>query len=468
MDKQFLADFEHPSFEQWLEKIKTDLKAKSLDEISHDTFEHFEIKAVYSEENSRLTLDENTLKNQSKTNNNDWIINHNIHGEQENKAANKEALKALMSGANAITFNESSSFSKLLEAVELPYIDVFFRPKHPSEFDLNRFSDYLNHRGYNAQQITGAVELNPYGKALQTGQFHQADINRALESALAIKSTLPSMRSLLVNGSIFRDAGSSITQELGYALAEGHELLVQLLEKGVSIDHASALFQFELSSGTQYLLETAKIKVFRALWSRIIEEYQPEHTCSTNTFIHSQTSGFVHTTVDVHSNLLRDTTASMAAAIGGADMITVTAFDSAIQDQKPSFANRLATNIQLMLKEESGLHKVIDATAGSYLFNDITNQLAKRAWTIFQGVEKEGGFTASIQAGTIQNSISEHYEKLSRALEEEKLVMVGVNKFINSEIKPLAPQKTPPIDSGNIQALQPLRLSANLEASKAQ
>lgn len=468
MDKQFLADFERPSFDQWLDKIKTDLKGKSLDDISHDTFEHFEIKAVYSQENSKLKLDENALKNQSKTNNNDWIINHNVLSEQDDKAANKEALKALMSGANGISFNGDSSFSKLLEAIELPYIDVFIRPKKPSQFDLNQFLSYLNSQGYNTQEITGAIELNPFGIALQSGQLNQTYINEALASAIEIKSALSSMRSLLVSGITFRDAGSSITQEIGYALAEGHELLVNLLEKGVSIDDASSLFQFELSSDTQYLLETAKIKVFRALWSRIIEAYQPEHNCSTNTFIHSKTSGFVHTTLDVHSNLLRDTTACMAAAIGGADMITVTAFDSATQDQKPSFANRLATNIQLMLKEESGLHKVIDPTAGSYLFNDITNQLAERAWGIFQGVEKEGGFNTSIKAGTIQHAISEHYNKLTHALEEQKLVMVGVNKFINSESKPLAPCKTQPIESVNIQALQSLRLSANFEASKAQ
>lgn len=461
MDKQFLADFPSNSIHQWVEKIAGDLKGKSLEDITHNNLENIHVNPVYNQENSKLHLNEKSLKDQAKIENNDWHINRDF---QSNITQNKEVLAALMAGSTAISFIGNFEHFNFLNEVELPYISVFFKPSH-NTFNLAGFEAYLKEHNIQPNQVNGAVEIDAFSKNLLAGNLENLNTDAALTEAIRVKKALPAMRTILVNGSKFHDAGSSIAQEIGYTLAEGHELLVQLLEKNISIDDAASFFQFELSSGTSYFFEIAKIKVFRALWAKIIEEYNPQHACSTNTFIHSRTSRFYHTSKDVYNNLLRDTTSAMAAAIGGANMITVTPFDSALSKQKESFGQRMATNIQLMLKEESGLNKIIDPSSGSYLINDIINQLAEKAWNLFLAIENQKGFTQAISEGTVQQAIAQQAALWKKALQEQKITVVGVNKYVNNN-EELQEAKPSPLRTNDL-ALTPFRLTQDFEASNA-
>lgn len=461
MDKQFLADFPSNSIHQWLDKIAGDLKGKSLEDITHNNLENLHVNPVYNHENSKLLLNEKSLQDQAKIENNDWHINRDF---QPNITQNTDVLAALMAGSTAVSFSGQFEQFSFLNEVELPYIEVFLKPSY-NAFNLAGFETYLKEHDTTPDQVNGAVEIDAFSESLLAGNLENLATDNALTEAIRVKKALPNMRTILVNGSKFHDAGSSIAQEIGYALAEGHELLVQLLEKNISIDDAASFFQFELSSGTSYFFEIAKIKVFRALWAKIIEEYNPQYACSANTFIHSRTSRFYHTSKDVYNNLLRDTTSAMAAAIGGANMITVTPFDSALSKQKESLGQRMATNIQLMLKEESGLNKIIDPSAGSYLMNNIINQLAEKAWNYFLAVEKQNGFTKAILEGTVQREIAKQADLQKTALQKQKITVIGVNKYVN-DVEEKQEAKPSPLRKNDL-ALTPFRLTQDFEASNA-
>ena len=62
------------------------------------------------------------------------------------------------------------------------------------------------------------------------------------------------------------------------------------------------------------------------------------------------------------------------------------------------FARRIARNTQLMLLEESNLARVADPAAGSGGIEDMTEELCRAAWALFQEIETAGGAAAALEA----------------------------------------------------------------------
>tara|TARA_Y100000782_G_scaffold114671_1_gene151803 strand:- start:1616 stop:3058 length:1443 start_codon:yes stop_codon:yes gene_type:complete len=438
MDNSLMTDFKPVSFDEWLAKIEKDLKGKTLENLEKPNFEGIVVHPVYNREKTNLTTGtpgKAPYSRGAKPENNEWTINQDFQVKEDNaKTINTLLLKQLMDGVNGVTLsgNVEGNLATLFNEIGLPHIETFIRPEAASKALIEEFITTCEKADFDVKTVKGAIECDPFGLALSTGYFDEGEMEATLESALHSAKFAPAMRSVLINGYQLHMAGATTVQELGIALAEGHEYLVALMEKGLSVDAAAARLQFEFSTGTQYFFEIAKLKAFRMLWSRIIEEYLPEHDCSHTTYVHARTSEWFHTVYDAHNNMLRDTSAAMAAAIAGADAITVTPFDSAYQDET-SFSNRMAKNIQLILKDESGLGKIIDASAGSYYIEDLIDQYLEKGWDIFTSIEKSGGYKKAILAGDIQKMVTESATKKAEWVKESKMVMIGVNKYPNQE-----------------------------------
>jgi methylmalonyl-CoA mutase len=145
---------------------------------------------------------------------------------------------------------------------------------------------------------------------------------------------------------------------------------------------------------------------------------------------HAETSNFNLTLFDAHVNLLRTQTEAMSAALAGVHSITVTPFDKAYETPD-EFAERIARNQQLLLKEESHLNKVVDPAAGSYYIENLTNSIAQQAWALFLKIEEEGGFLEAVKAGRVQNDINESGKARHIAVSKRKEILLGTNQYPN-------------------------------------
>ena len=145
---------------------------------------------------------------------------------------------------------------------------------------------------------------------------------------------------------------------------------------------------------------------------------------------HAVTSRFNQTIYDAHVNLLRSQTESMSAALAGVDSITTTPFDMPYKNPD-EFSERIARNQQLLLKEESHLDKVVDPAGGSYYVETLTVSLAQEAWKLFLSVEEEGGFTAAVNAGSVQKAVNASWEKRHQDMARRKEILLGTNQFPN-------------------------------------
>ena len=299
--------------------------------------------------------------------------------------------------------------------------------------------EYFQKQGYDLTQLQGSVNYDPMGKMMAKGKdlSNFAAIAKELVDVLA---PLPKYRCICVNAVELNNAGSYISQELGYALAWGNEYLNKLIEAGVPATSAAKRIKFNFGISSNYFLEIAKFRAGRMLWANIVNEYKPECECACKMIAHAETSTFNLTLFDAHVNLLRTQTETMSAALAGVNSITVTPFDKTYKTPD-DFSERIARNQQLLLKEECHFNKVVDPAAGSYFIENLTVSIAKQAWDLFLNVEEEGGMLEAVKAGKVQEAVNASNKARHDAVSKRKEVLLGTNQFPNFNEK--AGEKNP-------------------------
>lgn len=237
----------------------------------------------------------------------------------------------------------------------------------------------------------------------------------------------------------------SPADELGLALAAGLALAGRLEAYELDAAEATHLILWTVPLGTDFLFQTAKLRALRRLWDRVLTlAKSPERPPIQ---IRGVASLRWATVYDPWVNLLRNTAATFAGAIGGADLLTPLPYDAALGTPDAD-ARRLARNTVHLLAHEAHLARVADIAAGSYAIETWTETLAARAWGVAQEIEAQGGFEAALASGFVAERVAK-----TRAQETERLAkrqdgLVGTSLFPNlAEVRPARPAPlSPPVN----------------------
>jgi methylmalonyl-CoA mutase len=262
------------------------------------------------------------------------------------------------------------------------------------------------------------------------------------------------------DGRIVHNAGGSEAQELAFALGVALAYLRAFEAGGVALDAARRVIFFRLSADADQFLTIAKFRALRKLWARV------EATCGLTPepgFVSAETAWRMMTQRDPQVNILRATIATFAAALGGADAITVLPFTAA-RGLPERFARRIARNTQLVLLEESHLAKVADPAAGSGAIEDLTDQLCRAAWAQFREIEGAGGIAAALTSGLVQQKAAAVRAKRAVAVARRQDALIGVSMFPHlSESDAKVDLPAPPHQRA-ADGLQAIRLAEPFEA----
>jgi methylmalonyl-CoA mutase len=290
-------------------------------------------------------------------------------------------------------------------------------------------AEYFNAKGYDKAKVVGSVDFDPIEKMVMKGKDTTALLEVTPELIAALKD-YPNFRCITVNSVSLNNAGAYIVQELGYALSWGNEYMQMLTDAGIDADTAANNIKFNMGVSENYFMELAKFRAARMLWAQIVKQYEPKNDDSCKMIVNATTSRYNQTVFDSHVNLLRSQTEAMSAALGGIHSMVVTPFD-APYETPTDFSERIARNQQLLLKEECHFAQIVDPGAGSYYIEHLTDSLAQEGWKIFLKVEEEGGFLASVKAGTIQDDINATNIKRHGDAAKRKEFLLGTNQFPN-------------------------------------
>jgi methylmalonyl-CoA mutase len=239
---------------------------------------------------------------------------------------------------------------------------------------------------------------------------------------------MPKFNSISISGYHMQEAGATADLEMAYTLADGLEYVRTGIKAGIDIDAFAPRLSFFWAQGKSFFMEIAKMRAARALWAKLIKQFNPKNPKSLALRTHSQTSGWSLTEQDPFNNVTRTCIEAMAAAFGGTQSLHTNSLDEAIA-LPTDFSARIARNTQLLLQEETGICKVVDPWGGSYFVEALTQAIMKRAWAHLQEIESLGGMAKAIETGLPKLRIEEAAARRQARIDSGRESIIGVNTF---------------------------------------
>ena len=442
--ERLFDEFPAVSTEAWEAVINTDLKGADYQKkLVWRTAEGFNVRPYYRAEDLAAVNFLGASAGEfpyvrGVKNCNKWKVFQTICVECPAEA-NKKALKAFDCGAESVAF-------EICKEVDKAFVEALTAGIDPTKNEVVFYICTSNTTivepvmewaaGFDKEAVRIAFDFDPimwgltrYGKFC-CEQERGGECFDKIAGYIKKYGEFKHVRFAGVDGSILGNSGSTIVEELGYMMAAGHEMLVELIERGVSATEAARSIRFTTSITSNYFMEIAKIRAARLLWANIMNAYQPECKCAEKIYLHAVTSSWNQTVYDSYVNMLRGTTEAMSAAIGGVHSLEVLPFNAATT-KNDEFAERIARNVQLLLKSESHFDNVVDPAGGSYYIENLTASIAEEAWKLFREVEAEGGYIAAFNKGVISARVKASAEKKNKEVATRRITLLGTNQFPN-------------------------------------
>ncbi len=286
-------------------------------------------------------------------------------------------------------------------------------------------------QGVKPEQLQGTIQNDILKEFMvrNTYIYPPAPSMRIISDIFAFTAErMPRFNSISISGYHMQEAGATADLELAYTLADGVEYLRAGLDAGLDIDHFAPRLSFFWAIGMNFFMEVAKMRAARAIWARLVRQFDPQNPKSLSLRTHCQTSGWSLTAQDVFNNVGRTCIEAMAATQGHTQSLHTNALDEAIA-LPTDFSARIARNTQLVLQQESGTTHSIDPWAGSYYVERLTHDLAERAWGHIREAEEAGGMAAAIEQGIPKMRIEEAAARTQARIDSGQQQVIGVNTF---------------------------------------
>lgn len=449
--------FPAPDLDRWADLARRALKTAPLDGLTRCDGDGLNILPLYVHDGSEPLM----VARQSGDSQRAWDLRTLVEADDAPQA-NAALLEDLNQGAASVILSgpvagSPDALARTLEGVALELAPVGL-DAGPAGVAAARA---LAAAAKDAPRARLMLHLDPVSVAASLGRDDlQKTLGAAADEAARQAATYPLASLFLASGRVAHEAGGTIGQELGLALASGAALLRAATAAGLSIERALGGTVLGLSMDAEYLDGVAKMRAARLLWRSFARAAGAE----TNAVIEARSSRRMLDARDPWSNMLRLSAAGFAGAVGGADAVILDGFTAA-GGAPDGFARRMARNTQLVLMEEAQLGRVDDPAAGSWFLDARTRDLTQAGWAEFQRIEAEGGVHEALRAGAIQARIAQARDARQAALADNQAVMVGVTRFVDPEPRPapVQPRALSPQTTHDFAPLTPVRWSAPFE-----
>jgi len=410
---KLFEDFDPVSAKAWKQKIQVDLKGAEYNKaLLWESPEGINVKPFYHSDTDDFTIAVEAPEQ--------WFIGESIFI-HELSGALHAAKKALTHGAESIFFKSLTTFDtalflKGLKAVAAPiYIHLdFLDPAFKKELINGALQNNINLR----------LSVDIVGHLAREGNWFK-DLTTDYTALAKLQET--NYRHIVsVDATLYANAGATLTQQLAYALSHANEYLNahNNSEQKKEAFHITV----NVSVGTNYFFEIAKLRALRRLFETVGEAYDFESTID----IVSKPLIRNKTIYDYNTNMLRTTTECMSAVLGGSDVVVNEPYD-VIYHKANAFGQRIARNQLIILKEESYFDAVCNPADGSYYIEQLTAQLAEKALGIFKDLESSGGFVTNLIQGNIQRKIKESAQAEQTRFDNQEITLLGSNKHPNPD-----------------------------------
>jgi methylmalonyl-CoA mutase len=474
------AGFEPPSHRAWLLLVEKVLKRGDFEErLVSRTADGLAIQPLYARAPTTgervATAGLQRARGSARTG---WDARQR-HGACEPKRANAAILADLEGGVSSIELQITApgqaglhygaeSMAAALEGVLFEGCTIALDARENTLDAAGSLMEIWREKGIGETARLGAFNLDPLGVLAETGTLYYA-ADRSCEIAASFAAgclSMPHVQALLADGRPYHEAGASEAQELAAMLATLVAYLRACEVAGLLPRQGFGKIALALAADADLFLTIAKLRAARKLVARVASACG-EASAAASMHLSVTTSERMMARRDPWVNILRTTVACAGAAFGGADAITVLPFTSAL-GQPDAFAHRLARNTHVVLQEEAALGRVHDPAGGAFFVEQITDDLAAKAWALFQSIDARGGIARALEEGSMQEKIAKVAEARARDIASGRLELTGVSAFPSLADDGVKADPLPPADpvvkgGACVVALTPHRLAAPYE-----
>lgn len=407
MSNNLFNEFGPVSSKLWKQQIQYELKGADYNEtLIWESPEGIKVRPFYHIDEAKDPLQVHTAAASYK-------IGQDIFVQDVAKSAAR-AQSTLERGAETLRFtipDEKTDITTLVQGLDA---------RVPVYFYLQFFSIDFVKKIDAVAAANGAhyhVLLDPVGNLAKEGNWHDGGDN--FEQLNLLGESCKNISFVTINSALYQNAGANMVQQIAYTVGHAIEYFSRL-------KNVQQPYTVTVGVGSNYFFEIAKLRALRMVFSAVAKTYG----VNENLHIIAVPTRRNKTLYDYNVNMLRTTTECMSAILGGADTVINLPYD-AIYHKSNEFADRIARNQLLILKNESYFDKVNNPADGAYYIEEITTQLAEKALALLKDIEAHGGFLKQLIEGNIQRKIAESAAKEQELFDNGKEVLLGTNKYPN-------------------------------------
>jgi methylmalonyl-CoA mutase N-terminal domain/subunit len=366
-------------------------------------------------------------------------------------------------GKVGVAIDSIEDMQRLFDGIELTKISTSMTINATASILLALYVAVARRQGASEdiRKLSGTVQNDVLKEYIARGTYiyppHQA--MRVITDMFAwANENVPDWNTISISGYHMREAGSTAVQEVAFTLGNGMAYVEAAIKAGLDVDQFAPRLSFFFNAHNNFLEEVAKFRAARRMWARIMREhFKARNPKSWMLRFHTQTAGSTLTAQQPENNIVRTAIQAMAAVLGGTQSLHTNSYDEALALPTEQAA-RIALRTQQVIAYESGAPQTIDPLAGSYYVESLTNEIEKRAAEYLGKIEVLGGMLKAIERGFVQKEIQNAAYEYQQAVDDQRAIVVGVNRFEVEEEKAIPIQRIDPtLEPKQIERLRALR-----------
>ena len=343
-------------------------------------------------------------------------------------------------GKTGVAIDSIDDMRRLFEEIPLDRVTTSMTINATAAILLLLYELVAEEQGVDASTIGGTVQNDLLKEYAARGTYiypPQPSMRIITDLFAYCGERIPRWNTISISGYHMREAGATAAQEIAFTLANGIAYVQAALDAGLKIDDFAPRLSFFFACHMHFFEEIAKFRAARRMWARIMtERFEAKDPRSAMLRFHTQTGGATLTAQQPQNNIVRTALEAMAAVLGGTQSLHTNSFDEALA-LPTERAVKIALRTQQVIGYETGVANVADPLGGSYYVESLTDELERLALDYLDRIDAMGGAVAAIEAGFYQDQIHEAAFPIQRGIESGERVVVGVNRFVDAEERPV-------------------------------
>ncbi len=342
-------------------------------------------------------------------------------------------------GKVGVAIDTLADMEILFEGIPLDKVSTSMTINAPASVLLAMYISVAEKQGVSRDKLRGTIQNDILKEYIARGTyiFPPKPSMRLITDIFDFCSKeVPRWNTISISGYHIREAGSTAVQEIAFTIADGIEYVRGAVKTGLDVDSFAGRLSFFFNAQNDLLEEVAKFRAARRIWAKIMKEkFGAKKEKSMMLRFHTQTGGSTLTAQQPDNNIIRVAIQTLAAVLGGTQSLHTNSRDEALALPTEDSV-RIALRTQQIVAHESGVANTIDALAGSYYIEKMTDKIEAEALDYIEKIEEMGGMGHAIEKGYVQKEIQDSAYKFQKEIESAERIVVGVNKYTLKEAPP--------------------------------